>query len=54
MERETEDGKGERKKGSWRKVHGRRLTRVEVLDLGKKNTSSSKEPKEEQKTKKNL
>lgn len=42
MERETEDRKGERE-GSWGKVQKRRLARVEVLDLEKKNTSSSEE-----------
>lgn len=52
VERETEDRMREREEGSWRKVQGRSLTRVEVLDL-EKNTSSSKEPKKEQKTNNN-
>lgn len=53
MERETEDSEEDREEGCWRKVQARRLARVHVLDSEEKNPSSSKEPKKEQKTKRN-
>lgn len=46
-----EDGKREREEGCWREVRGRRLARVEVLDLEKKDTSSSREPRKNRRQK---